>query len=46
MMAQDWAESTKESINYGSFINQFLLDSIKSMRQIYKIVLTKDVSIV
>ena len=24
MMAQDWGESTRETINYGRFINQFL----------------------
>ena len=34
MMAQDWAESTWVTISYGSFINQFLLDTIKSIRQL------------
>ena len=33
-MAQDWAESTRESSNYGSFINEFPPDSIRSMRQL------------
>ena len=32
MMAQDWAESSREPINYGRFINQFLPDAIKSMQ--------------
>ena len=34
MMSQDWAESTRLPISYGSFINQFLPDTIKSMRQL------------
>ena len=29
MMAQDRAENTREPINYGRFINQFLSDIIK-----------------
>ena len=33
-MAQDRTESTREPINYGSFINQFQLDTIKSMRHL------------
>ena len=33
MMAQDRSESTRVTISYGSFINQFLPDTIKSMRQ-------------
>ena len=33
MMAQDRAESIREPINYGSFINQFPPDIIKSMRR-------------
>ena len=31
MIAQDRAESTREPINYGSFINQFSLDTVKLM---------------
>ena len=37
MMAQDWAESTKETINYGRFINQFPLNIIRSIRQLDRI---------
>ena len=32
MMAQDRAKSSRESINYGRFINEFPPDTIKSMR--------------
>ena len=32
-LAQDWAKSTRAIINYGRFINQFLPDIIKSIRQ-------------
>ena len=34
MMAQDRVESTRLTISYGSFINQFPLDTIKSIRQL------------
>ena len=34
MMAQDWAESTRETIDYGRSINQFWLDIIKSIWQL------------
>ena len=34
MVAQDRTESSKEPINYGSFINQFPLDTMKSMRRL------------
>ena len=37
MMAQDWAESTWEIINYGRFINQFPPDIIKSIWQLKRI---------
>ena len=33
-MAQSWAESTREIINYETFINQFSPDIIKSIRQL------------
>ena len=33
IMAQNWAKSTRKQINYGRFINQFLTDPIKLMRQ-------------
>ena len=36
MMAQNWAESTKVTISYGSFINQFPPDTIKSIWQLEK----------
>ena len=36
MMAQDWAESTWEIINYRRFINQLLPD-ITSIRQLKKV---------
>ena len=34
MMTQDQAESTKEPINHGKIIKQFLLDIVKSMQQL------------
>ena len=37
MMAQDQAESTRELINHGRFINQFPLDIIKLMPQLKRI---------
>ena len=37
MMALDWAESIRETINYGKFINQFLPDIIKLIWQREKI---------
>ena len=37
MMALTKAESTKEPINYGTFINQFPLDTIKSMWRLEKL---------
>ena len=37
MIAQDWAESTREPINHGRFINQFLLDIIKLTHQLERI---------
>ena len=49
MIAQDQAESTKVTISYGRFINQFLQDTMKSMRQLqktYKNVKAKDVYII
>ena len=36
-MVQDWAESTREIINYGRFIRQFPPDIIKSIRLLEKI---------
>ena len=33
MMAQSWTESTWEITNYGRFINQFLSNIIRSIRQ-------------
>ena len=36
MMAQDRTESTRVTIRYGSFINQFSLDTIKSIQQLEK----------
>ena len=36
-MAKDWAESSRETSNYGSFINQFPPDSRKSIEQLYRI---------
>ena len=37
MTAQDWAESTREIINYGRFINQFAPNIIKLIRQFERI---------
>ena len=37
MMAQSWAESTWEINNYGRYINQFLPNIMKSIRQYEKI---------
>ena len=37
IMAQDMAESTRETINHGRFINRFPLDIIKSIRQLERI---------
>ena len=37
MMAQDWAESIKENVNYGRFINQLPLDIIKLMWQFERV---------
>ena len=34
IMAQGWAKSILEIINYGIFINQFPLDIIRSIRQL------------
>ena len=34
MMVQDLVESTRVTISYGSFINQFLLDTMKSIQQL------------
>ena len=36
-MAQGWAESTWEITNNGRFINQFLPDIIRSIRQLERI---------
>ena len=36
-MVQDWTESTRETINYRRFINQFPPDIIKSMRLLERI---------
>ena len=36
MMAEDRPESTTIPVCYGSFLNQFLPDAIKSMRQLEK----------
>ena len=36
-MAQNRAERTKEPVNSGSFINQFLPDTIKSITQLQRI---------
>ena len=36
-MAQSWAESTWEITNYGRFINQFLLNIIRLIRQFERI---------
>ena len=36
MMAQDRAENTRVTISYGSFINQFTPDTIKSIWQLEK----------
>ena len=38
MMTQDKAKSIKEPINYGRFINQFLLDIITSIQQLERII--------
>ena len=50
MIAQDQAASTREPINYGRFINQFLQDTIKfdvvTQKDKYENVLTKDIYIV
>ena len=32
-MAQSWAESTRDIYNYGKYINQFLPNTIKAIRQ-------------
>ena len=32
-MNQSWAESTKDTYNYGQYINQFLSNTIKAIRQ-------------
>ena len=37
MMTQDWEESTKETINFGTFLNQFSPVTIKQMRLLEKI---------
>ena len=37
MMAQDQAESTREPINYGRFINHFLPDIIKLIHELQRI---------
>ena len=34
MMTQDQADSTRVTISYGSFINQFLSDTVKSIWQL------------
>ena len=37
MMLEDWAVNTRETIDYGRFINQFQPDIIKSIRQLERI---------
>ena len=37
MIAQSWAESTREITNYGRFINQFPPNIIRSIRQFERI---------
>ena len=37
VMAQSWKESTREMTNYGRFINQFLSNIIRSIRQFNRI---------
>ena len=36
-MAQSWAESTKDIYNYGQYINQFPLNTIKAIQQYERI---------
>ena len=33
MMAQSWAESTRDTYNYGQYINQFTPNTIKVIRE-------------
>ena len=37
MMAQSWAESTRDTYNYGQYINQSLPNTIKAIRQYERI---------
>ena len=37
MMAQSWAESTRDTYNYGQYINQFLPNTIKAIWQYKRI---------
>ena len=37
MMAQSLAESTRDTYNYGQYINQFPLDTIKAIQQYERI---------